>query len=485
MREASRRGRGGGRGAGRSRPRASLLLGAAFLLTLSLLAACAPRKPAPPEAAGDPLVWALADGGTRFFVAGPEGLQPLAGGPGKPGSSGGAAGPEGGAAGDAEGRAVGDVPGDAPEILLAAASAAGDGRPAASSGQPAGAATAAGPADAGVAEPPLAAFALEGWGAAFLELDPGASTLRLSQLPLPELAGLKLGGLWRDETAFLLASFRDPFAEESDAAAGSAAPKAVAGTGSGPASSGSAAPGTGPLASGPASSGSAAARAAGTGSGPASKGAVYRLGLRGLAALDLPPLGGLGPGYELFAFLPRPGGAGAWLAQFRDSTGPRSRSLWASYPSLGGPGRLIAREDFEAALAPRSLAEAPPALRAALEALGPGRPESALLSLSGGGEAAGWYAWGGDPAAGRELQASMDEAGDCLLLAPGGEAVLVMAGASPRRLDLAPPLDGAHLEACALLDLRGRAGTKAPPFLIAAVWRGPGSAGILLAPALE
>ncbi|MDA8411129.1 MAG: hypothetical protein M0001_12150 [Treponema sp.] len=310
----------------------------------------------------------------------------------------------------------------------------------------------------------LCAIALEGWGAAFIETGTEGHSLHIAQRRIDAMAGLDVGGLWAAGTdgAWILSTFRNPFAD-SDESAGM------------------------------------------------QEGGVQLVSAEGASAIDVPPPTGLGPAYELFAFLPDPRQAGAWLAQFRDSIGSKVRSVWASYPALGRGAaagataggmeatqgasafKVISRSAFESALSPRPLALAPASLVAAIEGLGPAKGESALLRLDEASGESMWFRWGSDSASPRELHAWADAEGDILVLSPEGAASLFLAGlpssqhqANPRSFVLPGLPRGANCSGCALLDagVGGVTGGRTGLWLVAS-WESSEASGILVGPALH
>jgi len=205
--------------------------------------------------------------------------------------------------------------------------------------------------------------ALNGWGVARIESSrgerPGSIAYRVLSSPLPlSFAGLTSGGAWPlAKGGFAVQLYRDPF--------GSSGAPAEAGGGASQAADGR----------------SGAKLLAFDASGAAS-------------ALD--PFAGLGAaGFGLFALMPS---GGAWLAELRRDEADRASMRYFELQALdagSSAAREIAREEFEDALRPRTMAELPldraAALGAALEALGAG---SVLVRArdAEGGDA--WYLTG-------------------------------------------------------------------------------------------
>jgi len=275
--------------------------------------------------------------------------------------------------------------------------------------------------------------------------------LRLGQRPIPELAGLKVGGLWAFGQGWLLPTFRDPFAEDADGRTGKAGSQA----------------------------------------------SLLDLTSSGARPLAPPRLVEMAAGYELFALLPDPASSEGWLAQFRDSSGPRATSMWLSIPRLdadakppSSPPRRLSREAFESALKPRPLSAAPATLAAAVAAIADTRSTSALLRLDGSSGRSSWYEWGSDSGDSREFHAWVDGKGDVFALSPDGRAALAFAAASPpRSFTLSAPLPGGFFTGCALLDLgsalpasRGKEGRV---LHFVASWEAQGYTGIIVGSALE
>lgn len=303
----------------------------------------------------------------------------------------------------------------------------------------------------------LCAIALENWGVAFIEGGKDGKSFHINQRRIDALAGLEVGGLWAADSGWILPTFRNPFADSDEVVA-------------------------------------------------ASPGGIHFISNEVSTTIALPPLAGLDAGYQPFAFLPDPRKEGAWLAQFRNSSGSKVTSLWASYPALAlgartakptDIGKSISRETFESALSPRSLSSAPEALLHALAALDEAKGDSALLRIDGASGTSLWYRWGSDPATSRELHGWIDSAGDILLLSPEGRAALLGAAApdtgagSPARgFALAPLPQGASFTGCALFE--GGGGSKDEKGIeglsnlwIVASWESAEATGILVGPALQ
>ena len=380
---------------------------AALLLAL-LASSCAGRtKPSPKEGMTDAFTWAAADPAPHVFIAGATGLLSF---------------PPGGRAPEEPPR--GEAEPELPKVSAIAA-ASGEGTLA-----------------------PTCAIALEGWGAAFLDFTPDSASLRLGQMPIPALDGLKVGGLWVSDGAWLLPTFRDPFADEAAGSSGEA------------------------------------------------RASLLVLTRTGVSALELPRLAATNSAYELFALLPDPGSETGWLAQYRDSSGPRATSLWLSIPRLDAkaeavdpPPRRLTREVFESALEPKPLSAAPAALAAALAAIVDTRSGSGLLRLDGSSGRSSWFEWGSDSGDSREYHAWLDGKGDVLALSPDGRAALAGASAStPRSLVLSPPLPGVFFTGCAILETArpGPAREQDGAGLhFVASWAGQGHTGIIVGSALE
>ncbi|MEI6877239.1 MAG: hypothetical protein WCL50_19165, partial [Spirochaetota bacterium] len=140
-----------------------------FLL-LSLLAALLSfscQKPATVEAPGAGLEWSASE--PRVFVVGADGLEPLRGG----------------------------------------GSAATSGARPVSSARVVGVVAFEGGASGALG----AAVVIEGWGLARVEALSGGSKLRLLQVRLPSLDGLRVGGFWPWKRALIAQLYRDPFAQ--------------------------------------------------------------------------------------------------------------------------------------------------------------------------------------------------------------------------------------------------------------------------------
>lgn len=293
--------------------------------------------------------------------------------------------------------------------------------------------------DGDASVPPSCAVALEGWGLATVGFSSDGAHLTISQNKLGELHGLKVGGLWPAKDGWVLASFRDPFGDGAD----------------------------------------------GEGTATSGRGGVLELSGGEIKPIDLALSEAEGNAFELFAFLPDPAKAGAWLAQFRDSSGPKVLSRWESFDRLEGDkavGRAISREAFERALSPRPLGVAPAALVKALAGLGTAKAPSALLRLDGSDGRSVWYSWGADPSAAREYHAWIDGAGRILLLAPDGAAVYSAPGAdgqSATRSFVVPLPDAAAFYGdCASFP-------SGSGEVIVASWQSSGTAGIAVVSALQ
>jgi len=303
----------------------------------------------------------------------------------------------------------------------------------------------------------LCAIALENWGVAFIEVGKDGRSFHINQRRIDALAGLEVGGLWATDSGWLLPTFRNPFADSDEVVA-------------------------------------------------ADPGGMHLVSNEVSTTVTLPPVAGLDAGYEPFAFLPDPRKEGAWLAQFRNSSGSKVTSLWVSYPTLAFGARIakptdvgkpISREAFEAALSPRSLSSAPESLLNALAALGEAKGDSALLRMDSASGTSLWYRWGPDPATSRELHGWIDSAGDILLLSPEGKAALLGAavpdtgaGIPARGFALAPLPQGASFTGCALFE--GGGGSKDDKGVesmsnlwIVASWESAEATGILVGPALQ
>lgn len=242
------------------------------------------------------------------------------------------------------------------------------------------------------------ALALEGWGLARIDLEPGGASYRVVASPSPYLAGLAVGGMWEDGERRVLQLFRDPLAEGSGG--------------------GSPSPGGRPL--------------------------LFSLGRDGLVPLDLPSLGP-----DLYALFPDPARPGSWLAQTRRSEGEGFVSDYLRLESLTGAASPLRRAAFEEALAPRPLGAAPAGLRESLrEAAGGSEPRDFLLRLRDafGGET--WYG-GGDPAEASSFEA-WSAAEFLVVLAPEGRLARAEGGAVALSRP-APPVAGARFGQVAAL----------------------------------
>jgi hypothetical protein len=267
---------------------------------------------------------------------------------------------------------------------------------------------------------------LDGWGAVSFGLEVSGSGIVMSSTPSALFGGLRIGGAWPGTEGFLVQTFRDPFGDEPSPGMKAQTPR----------------PGLA---------------------------WIDRQGIR-----DAQPgfLGGAeGRGLELFAFLPDPGLRGAWLAQLRSSTGESVKSEYlALSDSSFSRFRSVPRGEFERALAPKALADAPAALLAAVDALGTAAAGPALVIHGGSAGYRHWYSLGADPSSARELHAWSDEAGAILLLAPGGEMAFAANLAPPTsvaRVD--PPVPGAFFTGCAFI---GFPGSKSKLLILS--WEGEG-----------
>jgi hypothetical protein len=214
--------------------------------------------------------------------------------------------------------------------------------------------------------------AVNGWGVARIEASPDAAASRgyrvVGEPMLPAFAGLTTGGAWPIGGGFLIQLFRDPFSEDQA-----------------PASHLLPAPPTCPT-------------------------RLAFLDGGGLARPLDPFPADLGPGFELFAFLPSDG---RWFAELRKDGSTRvdlkfitlSDPLAAAQASPAAtPGAAtatngeIGRAEFEAALKPKCLAslggKIGESLRSALGALGSG---PWLVRFRSGSGEDGWYISAGKP----------------------------------------------------------------------------------------
>jgi len=257
--------------------------------------------------------------------------------------------------------------------------------------------------------------ALNRYGLGFVEPSPDGAAYKVRSLSLPEMGGQQVAGLWpRDarSDSFLLELSRDPFT---------------------------------------------------AGLPPRSDFSPELLVIdRKGAATTLPRLGE--EGEDLFALLPGP--SGRWYAEFRAEAplGARLRYASLASPENRKSAADLRRDLFEAALAPRSLASGPMALREAVSALGLAAGQGLLIrAKDGAGADAYWLSSG-----------ALEDAAEAYawLSADGDEAVVALrsgaaawassgSGGAAKAFAVRPALPGAEVSGIAALFASHGAGTGA------------------------
>jgi hypothetical protein len=247
--------------------------------------------------------------------------------------------------------------------------------------------------------------ALNRYGLGYVEPSPDGAAYKVRSLGLPEMGGQQVAGLWpRDarSDSFLLELSRDPFT---------------------------------------------------AGLPPRSDFSPELLVIDGKgAATTLPRLGE--EGEDLFALLPGP--SGRWYAEFRAEAplGARLRYVSLASPENRTSAADLRRDLFEAALAPRSLASGPMALREAVSALGLAAGQGLLIrAKDGAGGDAYWLSSG-----------ALEDATEAYawLSADGDEAVVALrsgaaawassgAGGAAKAFAVRPALPGAEVSGIAAL----------------------------------
>jgi hypothetical protein len=112
--------------------------------------------------------------------------------------------------------------------------------------------------------------------------------------------------------------------------------------------------------------------------------------------------------------------------------------------------RDIGKAEFERALEPRAIGDAPESLRSAAAALAPGA--ILIRARDSAGEDRYWLSGGGLEDA-REASAWLSDDGTSALVVERSGGAAFASGGSCRPLSIAPPAEGAVLSAAALLPL--------------------------------
>ncbi len=291
--------------------------------------------------------------------------------------------------------------------------------------------------DSTVAHAAEAAALVEGWGTAGIHPSGVEGRVILDAEFRQELVALRAGGMWPTGEGYLIHLFHDPFTDDEAHSAGQS----------------------------PASS-------------------LFILSDGGLVARALPDSGAEpGSTWNLFALLPDPRHKGGWLAQFRNSEGEQARSSYLRYASLGnGHAGVLTRMQFEQALTPVPLRDAPKELRLAVLSLGEEAGNSAIIRMADSGGAAAWYSFGTDPSGGREIHAWRDGFGTVAVLVPTGKYAIAMDGMA-RVGGLRPPREGAFWTGLAFFGIPttagGEAETRPTKLLLVASWESAQESGLV------
>lgn len=281
-----------------------------------------------------------------------------------------------------------------------------------------------------------AAALVEGWGTALIRPSGGEGRIILDAVFQTELRALRVGGMWPSGEGFLIHLFHDPFTEDEAPA----------------------------------------------GQSPASS--LFMLTDGGLVSRSLPDSGAEpGSTWNLFAFLPDPNHKDGWLAQFRNSEGEQARSSYLRYASLGnGHAGVLTRVQFERALTPVPLRDAPKELRLAVLSLGEEAGNSAIIRMADSGAAASWYSFGTDPSSGREIHAWRDGYGTVIALLQTGKYAIAMDGVA-RVAELQIPREGAFWTGLAFFGIpqlaEGEAETRPARLLLVASWESALESGLV------
>lgn len=265
--------------------------------------------------------------------------------------------------------------------------------------------------------------ALNRYGLGFVEPSPDGQAYRVRSRSLPEMGAQSVAGLWprssRDDS-FLLELGRDPFT---------------------------------------------------AGVAPRSDFSPELLAIgRDGSATILPRLGE--EGEDLFALLPGP--SGRWYAEFRAEAplGARLRYASLASPEDRGSGSDLRRDLFEAALAPRTLAAGPMALRQAVAALGLAGNSGVLVHARDAAGSEAYWLSSGLPEDALEAYAWLSADGDeaVVALRSGAAAFASSAsGSGARAFAVRPAVAGAEVSGIAAI-FSGDGDAASGPGLAVAAW---------------